>query len=381
LWADTLEQEEEDILIMQSRLCQAIVKGIKVAVTFDEASRLTASHKVNPAAFDLVMQGIDFWMRTGPSLSDYYSQCIDYFQRAIDIEPSLAMAHAWIGNIYWQAAYNQYENPQSALRKAKHAGLRAVELDDDLGVAHSVLANVKFYLDWDFSGAEAEFKKALEIEPGNESLTSNYEQFLAYIGRFDESIASLRARKRKFEGGAGSLVELYQCAGRYDEALEEQIKAHKSAPSGASALWLALSYALKGMYHEALPLLEDLMRNPAAREDPITVGNYALILALSGRREEALSELKRLEGILSQNNTPSEYFAAAVCAALGDKERAFEYLYRSYESRWPFLVFCRSDPWFHRLHGDPRFEELIRMMGFPEAEVSGPKQDLPDSDM
>jgi len=303
IWSDILEKDYSEIMTLQSELCQEIVSGIRVTITPDEKTRLASGQEVNPQAFDLVMQGIylvkSYRYESDISPEDLDAMIIDSFQRAIAIDPAWAVPYAWKGFYYYALAYEQHENPRQAFQKAKEATLKALELDEESSLAHEMLAHINFYLDWDFIGAEREYERAIELEPGDASYHSSYERFLAYIGRYDESIGLYQRRMRKFEEAQAHKVdslfaaELYICAGRYDEALELMIDAVKreAGKNWIDILWLGGSYASVGKYDEALAQLEKIREFPATRENVYVLTNYAWNLTLSGRREEALIEL------------------------------------------------------------------------------------------
>jgi len=158
IWSETLEKDYSEILILQSELSEAVVRGINVAITPNEKMRLATDRKVKPEAYDLVMQGLDFWLH--PSSwdkmpgEDVNWKAIDYFQRAIDIDPTLALAHAWKAHIYSVLGMNGLADERDVFPKAREAVLKALELDKNLAQAYATLAGLKLWMDWDVKSAE-----------------------------------------------------------------------------------------------------------------------------------------------------------------------------------------------------------------------------------
>jgi TolB-like protein len=385
IWSDTLEREYSEILILQSELSQAIVNGIRISITPDEKIRVFADQKVNPEAYDLVMHGIDvYWgLFSSPSVSTLKSSldALDYFHRAIDIDPSLALAYAWVAHAYWTLGLFGEMDEKEAYPKAKAAALKALELDDNQSQAHSTLGLLKLYMDWDFVGAEYECRKAADLGPGDWLTKTILEEILIQSGKVNEGIALLEQRMEELEKAESRKIYshrstvLYLMAGCFDDALEEQKNyiIRLSDPSWPEILFLAISYAVNGKYSEAIAQIEKIKDLSGSQYDLSLCAELAWILAVSGRREEALNELEKIQSLMAQRNVNSAYNAARVYANLGDNDKAFEYLYQAYESHSTFMVNLVSDWALHGLHGDSRFDDLVKRVGFPDTATSGKK--------
>ena len=379
IWSAALEKSYSEILILQSELSQAIVTGIKVAITPEEKTRLAADRKVNPEAYDLVMQGIQFWLYIGSSemsQQDIHWKAIDYFQRAIDLDPTLALAHAWKAHIYSVLGIQGREDEREVYPKAREAVFKALELDGNLAQAHATLAIIKLYQEWDFAGAEVENRRALELEPGNEYMWFSYEQILITVGRGDEAMSMYKRYIEQQEIAQSKVLHArfkathYLWLGRYEEALVE-FKNRIMSSTGPHFVDFAVAYALNGMYSEALAQIDKIKHLPAMQEDILFRLNYAWILAVSGSREESLKELEKLKSLLTQMNIDPTYYTACVYAGLGDKDKAFEYLNQAYQNHSTLMINLISDWWLHNLHGDPRFEDLRKKVGFPDLPAAG----------
>ncbi|MGB6864522.1 MAG: hypothetical protein WBE11_02435, partial [Candidatus Aminicenantaceae bacterium] len=353
-----------EILILQSELSQAIVDGIKVAIKPEEKMRLIVDQRVNPEAYDLVMQGINnlyFLANSYPSLKDYYLKSLDYFQRAIDIDPSLALAHAWVANIYWQFCINHVMPCEEVYPKAKEAALKSLELDDNLAEAHIWYSNVKSSFEWDFAGAERELEKALELEPGNPFALTTYAEFLAYVkGKSEEALKITRRLMEEPSSLSKHASERYgvYCllASRYDDAIE-------AAKQVEDYLILATAYALKGNSSEALSQLDKIKNLSERQKSWEFLREYACVLALSSRREEALKNMEEMRDLMSRDHIDSSFETACVYASLGDKDKAFQFLFEAYENHHTYMEVLVTHWWLKGLHDDPRFEDLRSKMG------------------
>ncbi|MFO7732533.1 MAG: hypothetical protein R6X21_02655 [Candidatus Aminicenantes bacterium] len=368
LAADTLESEEKDIIILQRELARAVAEAVKVVLTPAEQALLAGGGKVDPAAYSLLMKGIaaadqpDEWDADPPSH-------LEYFQKAIDIDPGLALAHAWLGFEYFGLGINRIEDHRLVYPKAWKALGKALEIDNNLAMAYSARAYLKFMMNWDPVGAERDFHTALELAPGDMFIPILYETFLCISGRADLAIDSITARVRGADPiGLESRYRerrsfYYLCAGRYDDALK--------ALDGARLVGVELTLhviwakALKGSHAEALEIAEKLNSELGNKPHPFFRRQYPMILAVTGQREEALRALKEYKTAQARKNMDMRFDEACVYACLGDRGEAFELLDRLYEERSSDILLLASDWALHSLHGDPRFEELARKIGFP----------------
>jgi len=371
IWGDTFERDYSDILFLQSDLSQAIVSGIKVAVQPKEKALLASARKVNPEAYDLCLQGINLWL-SSVEASDYLEnelKAIDCFNKAIAIDPNLALAHAWLSHLYWELGINLYMSEEEAYPKAKAAILKALELDETLAEAHLNFAWIKCTLDWDFPGAEKEFLRALELEPGNPYVRFDYSVYLGQlVGKTDEAIARLMSLQKDpaFQKIIPYKLTLFNmAAGRFDEALKAAREAVEMDPTILiNNEVLAHAYALKGMHAEAIVQAEKLMTFPGARNDSLVLFEYACIMALSGRREEALKSMEELKALFAQKHIDTSYSLAQFHAALGEKDQAFKHLYDAYQKHSGNMVGLKTNWWLHSLRDDPRFDDLLKKVGF-----------------
>jgi len=364
IWAQTFEKEMGDIYFLQSELSQAIVGGVKVAVSPQEKALLASAHKVLPEAYDLYLKAHQAVWISGDWNLKTVMKGIDYLEQAVKIDPSYAQAYAELGINYHDLAANGFMPAEEAYPKAEAAALKAMELEETLAGAHFALGWIKASRDWNFSGAEQELKKAIELGPGNDDVQWSYNVFLNATGRSDEAIARQKPLEESMtKGYLNALGFFYLCAGRYKEGLEEAKKAAEKNPSAWNNQFLVLAYGSNGMHSEALSLMNEIMTSADAKEDSRNVSMLAWILALSGRREEALATMEKLKTLMSQMKTDPSVEMAKIYAALGNKDKAFELLNSAYEKRVPRTFMITYFPEFHSLRDDPRFKDLLKKIG------------------
>ncbi len=371
IWSETLERDYTEILILQSELSQAVVGGIKVAITPEEKMRLASNKKVDPEAYDLILKGIEHLSDIKEKFQGF-KDMKECFQKAVDIDPDSALAHAWLSTAYFTLGYNRVIPEKDAFAKAREAASRAIELDPNLGMAHASLGNL-LVSDWDFTGAERELKRAIELEPGDSGHQLNYSDLLVFCRRYDEAIAIIKQLMDQPENIdlLPSLITAYMYAGYYDEALEAARKRMSSGPYNSWIhMQLAVALTNKKMYTEALSEWERIRENePKTKENHFFLLYNAWTLARSDRRTEALKKLEEIKVLLAKKNImDSSYESAQIFAALGDRDTAFQFLRQAYEHHHPHMIFLNIDFCLHDLRGDPRFEDLRKKVGFPEVQ-------------
>jgi len=287
-------------------------------------------------------------------------KAIGCFEQAIQKDPSYALAYAALAESYVVVAGHQMGPPREALEKARGAATKALELDETVGEAHSVLGIIRGNVDLDWTGAIREFQRAIELNPGHATAHQWFAENLMATGRLDESFAELRQAQEidplSLPVKAATAAMNY-FARRYDEAIELCERALDMDPNFTFPReFLARAFVQKGMFEQAL---ENLRAAPASSEgDPRLVGILGVALAAAGRTEEARAALSRLQE-LSARRYVSPYYVAIAHTALDEKEQAFEWLYRACDERVVDLRFLKLDPTLDILRSDLRFDELL----------------------
>jgi TolB-like protein/Tfp pilus assembly protein PilF len=364
LWAESYERDLGDALRLQVEVAQAIANQVHVRLTEEEQSRLRSVRRIDPAAYECYLRGRYFWnKRTEENLV----KAKEYFEQAIEKEPDYALAYSGLADTYFYRGYTFGRMvPKDAMPKAKAVALQALELDGMLAESHTSLAMVRFFFDWDWSGAEAEFKTALKLNPNYATAHHAYAALLAATGQKPEAIA---ASKRALEIDPLSIPinnmvgMMLAFAHRWDEAIEQYGKTIEMDPT----VWLP---------HWNLGLaLEEMEKHRDAIEE------YLKASAFSGTSTEALAELRKAYeacGLRGFRQKQLEidlarwkgwhldtFHIAAHYARLNEIDDALAWLERAYEARSGGMVWMNLYPYFKNLYLHPRFQDMVRRVGLP----------------
>lgn len=363
LWAESYDRDLRDVLAMEDEVARAIAGEIRLKLTPQENARLANAHRLDPEAHEAYLRGQYFWNRI---TEKDVRKSIPYFERAIQLAPDYAPAYASLAFSYNLLASSEYVAPQDAYPKAKKLARKALELDGDLAVGHAALGFVLCYSDWDWPAAEAEFKRANELEPNGEGGHSVYALYLGDIGRSEEAIAEI---KRGLEVDPLSVLDrvnlgwFYWTEGRSEEAIDEFQKILEIAPDSPDAhQGLGLAYSFENRLAEAIVEMQKALT--ASEDNAWIIADLGYVYAVAGKRREAYKALKDLTEI-SKRKYVSAYLVAVVYAGLGEQELAFRWLSRALEERSDLLVSLKVDPYFASLRPDPRFQTLLRRVGLP----------------
>ncbi|MBI4466217.1 MAG: protein kinase [Acidobacteria bacterium] len=362
LWAENYQRELRGVLALQSEVARAIAREIQVKVSPQEQARLAGGHQVNPEAYELYLKGRFHWnKRTEGDLQ----KSIAYFQQALEKDPDFAPAYAGIADSYNVLPIQGSLPGAEAYPKARVAALRALEIDDTLTEAHAALAWVNWRYNWDWAGAESEFKRALELQPSSGHVHHWYALYLTVLNRTEEALREIK-RARELDPLSliinANVAWVYYYARQYDQALRECQKAlEMDANFPQARTYLGLIYAAKGMHQEAIAEFQKAIALAGARP-PSYLGALGYAYARAGNKAEAQ---KLLNELLEQKPVPL-LPVAQIYAGLGQKQEALAWLERAYEVRGSSIEFINISPSVDPLRGDPRFQDLLRRMNFPE---------------
>jgi TolB-like protein/class 3 adenylate cyclase/Tfp pilus assembly protein PilF len=365
LWAEHYERDYRDILALQGELARSIAAHVEIELTPDEESRLTTARAVDPEAHEAVLKGSYFLVQyTEKALKE----SIRYFEQALELDPDYAPAYAGLAGAYTILAMTGGAPPSEVLPRARAAALKALEIDDALSDAHRSMGAVLFLFDWDWEGAESEVRRAIELDPSNATFRFSYSGLLSALGRHEEALAEIE-RAVAFDPWhllTNTHVGYpYYMARQYDRAIEEFEKALALDPNFYDThCHLGWAYIHKGMYEDAIAAQEKAVLLGGGI--PRTKAALAYAYASAGRTADAVAIIEELKrGSVSHYVSP--YQVAVAHAGLGQTDEAFEWLEKGYEKRDTWLVELAVEPALDPLRSDPRFDDLLRRIGFPES--------------
>jgi eukaryotic-like serine/threonine-protein kinase len=360
LWAETYDRRLTDIFAIQTDVALQIASALEAELSPGERTRIQRRPTSDVRAYQLYLQGRYCY---GRYTEESIRRGIEYFRQAIAADPGYALAHTGLALAYAELAAGSGGGlrPDLAYLEAKEAITTALELDGQLGEAHSVLALLKFTHDFDWAGAEAEFKLALELSPGGADIYDHYGWLCGALERFEEALTLVKRAQEldplthRADVGATLLR-----AGRYREALEAALRCIEFEPDYARGRsTLGWAYIKSGRQDQGLAELERAAA--LAPENAMYLAQLGQAYAMAGKTANARDVLRQLEQ-LSQARYVSPYHMAYVYTGLGEPDRAIDFLERAYEQRVGNVYGIKGSFLFTSLHSHPRFQALLRKM-------------------
>ena len=362
LWGDTFDRQLTDIFEVQSEVAQQITGALSLALSPEEKQRVERKDTADAEAYNLYLLG-RFHMNKWSGAD--VQKAIEHFEQAVAKDPGYAVAYAGMADAYELLSIGfGTKPPVEYLAQAKTMALKALEMDDTLAEAHTSLAYARWLGDLDWTGAEREFKRALDLKSSYVIAHEWYAEYLAALGRHDEALAEIKRAQQldplsvPVNRAVGWVVYFSR---RYDQAIEELKKALGMDPDFLAArlvLWWAL--VAQGKHEEAIADIRKQVERPGLRTMKKLMLAYAC--ASAGNREEAGAILWELESKLAAENRLA-LLSAMLFTAMDAKDRAFEQLERAYQIREPGLLFLRVAPWADPLRSDRRYAVLLEKLG------------------
>lgn len=364
LWAETYERDLRDVLALQESVAHNIVSQIRIKLTPQERAGLSKSQPIDPAVHAAYLKGIYSWnQRTKPALE----RSIGYFNEAVQKDPSYAPAYAGLANAYSSLGVYGQIAPREIFPKARAAALRALALDDTLAEAHTALGFYDSTYEWNQPGADREYRRAIELNPGYAVAHVWRGETLSVMGRNAEAVAEL---DRALELDPTSLTVSDQrgwvlyMARRYDDAIEQIRKTISLEPRFAHAhCWLGKAYLQKRMLPEGLAELQEAADLPGG-DSPLYAPWVGYAFGLSGKRAEASKVIETMKAH-DAGETGFAFGIAVIYGGLGQKDQSLVWLEKAYQQRDPSLPDIVHEPALDSLRSDARFQELERRSALP----------------
>ena len=361
LWANTYERDFRDVLALQDEVASDIAKQIESRLGGPQSAAPPKVQAVNPEAYETYLRANSYFDNFDLQKS------IDYYRQAIKLDPNYAPAYAHMAEAYSFLAFFGAVSPSEGWGKVKEAASLAVQKDERLPEGHGALAMAKLHYDWDFPGAEQEFKRALQLNPSDADIRHDFAHYLMAMGRLSESEAeSKRAVELDPVGDAlNSCLCWHSFAARdYDAAVRLAEKFLRSQPDNS---WehtiLGWTYEQKGMPEQAVAEFKRAVE--ITKGDPFFVAALGHAYAVAGNRREAEKILQTLSD-RAKKSYVSPFDLALIHAALGERDKAFALLDKAAAERSTFLVYSKWEPRLDPLRADPRFQNLLRRIGLPQ---------------
>lgn len=387
IWGSRFQYQSSNLFKTQEAIANEVAAGLRLKLSENEKELLSRRYTQNSEVYHLYLKGRYFWnQRNVISIN----RAIEYFQQAVGIDPNYALAYAGLSDCHLSLFISGVSSPREAVRKAETTALKALEIDDSLGETHVSLANIRLFYNRNWSAAEKEYQRGIELNPRYVPGRCWYGNLLTVTERFDEALIQIE-QARALDPLSTTVIKatgrILYFARRYDEAVEKCREALEIDPDYALANGLLGSVWIeKGEFNDALREFERVLQFTAGdyklpagetletfsefqkkifslESDPETIAHVGYIYAVMGKKREAEEILAGLK-YLHQSRYTEPHSIAVVCVGLEDKEQALEWLEKAYAEQSVILNFLKIYPIFNSLHSDARFQDLLRRIGF-----------------
>jgi serine/threonine protein kinase/Flp pilus assembly protein TadD len=364
LWGKQYTGRTADIQTIQIEIARDISEALRLKLTGADQKQLARSYTDNGEAYQAYLKGRYYWNKR---TDEGFKQAISYFLEAIDKDPNYALAYTGLADCYTLRSDYGFLPPMEGYALAKGAVTVALRSDSSLAEAHTSLASIKAVTDWDWQGAENEYRRAIELNPNYPTAHHWYAAQLLLMGRLDQALSEIKKAQQLDPFSLGinkdyAVILLF--SRRYDEAIEQSRKTLTIDPGFlVMSTYMAQAYELKQLYPEAIAVLEKA--HAAAPSDGEITYGLGQAYALAGKKAEAVKILTELNQPSRQNlYLPKE--AALLYSLLGDKDKAVSTLEKAYENHNISVAEIKMDPRFDHLRSDERVVDLLRRLGLPQ---------------
>jgi TolB-like protein/Flp pilus assembly protein TadD len=359
IWQETYAGQMSALVALRLQISDAVSRQLGL----QSGDRKRRNAQTNDSeAYQLYLRGRYVWNKR---TEEGFKQGLEYFTQALARDPNYALAYTGLADCYNLLGIWGALPPHEVMPKVKEAALKAIGIDDSLAEAHTSLAFVQWVYDWDLPGAEAEFTRALDLDPNYATAHDWYAYYLASLDRFDEALTHI-TRAQQIEPVSLSINtdvgEIYYWAGQHDRAIASLKSVLQVEPNFAMARnILGLTYLETGRLDEAIAELEAANRLATG---PRMLSTLAYGYGMAGAPAKARSAIESLRR-LSKERYTSAFALGIAYAGLGDRDRAITQLEQAFAERSDSMVILRVYPVLDSLHGDARFQDLVRRIGFP----------------
>jgi TolB-like protein/Flp pilus assembly protein TadD len=362
IWTERYQRQQSELVSLQNDIAKDVSTNLKPKLSGAEETKITKSATADPEAYQAYLKGRYYWNRR---TAENLKKAIEQFKTATDRDPNYALAFVGLADCY--AVMGEYAGTPTSetAPRARSYAERALTIDPQLAEPHATLASVH-NATWRFAEAEKEYKRAIELNPNYPTAHHWYSIFLKDLGRYDEAAAEIR-RAQELDPLSSviavNISRLYQLQNDHEASIRNSLKIIELDPNFEAAYeYLALSYMKLGRNAEAVATAEKAAG--LADRAAVALGNLGWVYATAGKRAEAIAVIKELEGKYARDEAIGQYIAF-VYMGLGDKDKAFEWLEKDFQSRNGKLSEIRWQLQFESLGDDGRFKDLIRRIGLP----------------
>jgi TolB-like protein/DNA-binding winged helix-turn-helix (wHTH) protein/Tfp pilus assembly protein PilF len=366
LWAQQYDRELTNLLVVQAEIAREITDAIQITLGNPGRSERVSQPTLSPRAYqayDLCLKGLYFWnKRTVPG----FQQAIEYFQQAVAKDPNYAPAYAGLANSYALMPGYTLAPAAKYMPKAREAAVRALQIDDNLPEAHVALALILENYDWDWSTAEKEYRRAIELNPNYATAHQWYAEFLMWQGRFDEALRESESARRldplSLIIGTDRGAILY-FSRQYDRAIEQFHNVREMDPNFARVHLVVDAYVQQGRFAEALADLEAWRRISG---DGIHIRTrLAYLYGRMGQKDKARAELRQIEA-MNRTQPVDPTLLTLAYLGVGNNDAALSSLEKAYALRSNLLTALKVEPVYDPLRDDPRFQKLLQQVGLSQ---------------
>ena len=362
LWTESYQRRQSDLVSLQSEIAKDVSAKLKSKLSGADEAKVTKSATVDPEAYQAYLKGRYYWNRR---TAEDNRRAIEQFKAATERDPNYALAYVGLADCYIVAAQNAGTLTSETLPQAKAYAERAIAIDGQLGEPHASLGQANRQA-WQWAESEREFKRAIELNPNYATAYQWYAILLRDLGRYDEAVLMIKRAKELDPLSSvinSNLSTIYLIQKNYDASIENSLKLIELDSNWAPAYqFLGLSYLKQGREREAIANLEKAVE--ISKRDSNYLSGLGYVYAVTGKRAEAIAIVKELEERYARKES-REKNVATVYAGLGEKDKTFEWLEKSFPVKADLAGITYELP-YESLRDDPRYKDMVKRMGLPE---------------